>query len=55
MKKCEAHHWHIEKPDGETSKGICQNCGAEREFKNTIEKALEKPIKKTNRQTVREE
>ncbi len=31
------HHWVIEFPDGPTSMGICQRCGAKREFMNHIE------------------
>lgn len=29
-----AHHWIIESPRGELSKGRCQNCGNERYFRN---------------------
>ena len=29
-----AHHWRIERPAGETSKGVCQLCGASRDFLN---------------------
>ena len=29
-----AHHWLIESPDGETSRGTCRLCGASREFLN---------------------
>jgi len=29
-----AHHWQIETPAGETSKGICKRCGASRAFAN---------------------
>jgi len=33
--KCgEAHHWKIDPPNGRYSKGVCQKCGAEREFDN---------------------
>jgi hypothetical protein len=28
------HHWRIASPDGETSTGVCQLCGASREFQN---------------------
>ena len=28
------HHWRIASPCGETSTGVCQNCGASREFQN---------------------
>ena len=30
------HHWIIETPDGDTSPGICQDCGATAEFKNSM-------------------
>ena len=39
--ECECHHrWVIESPYGSTSKGVCQQCGAEREFANCIEYCL---------------
>lgn len=28
------HHWRIERPDGETSRGRCKLCGASRDFRN---------------------
>jgi hypothetical protein len=28
------HHWRIASPSGETSTGVCKNCGASREFQN---------------------
>lgn len=28
------HHWRIASPCGETSTGVCQVCGASREFQN---------------------
>ena len=28
------HHWRIASPCGETSTGVCQICGASREFQN---------------------
>lgn len=31
------HHWVIEPSAGPTSNGVCQRCGAEKEFQNTIE------------------
>lgn len=31
------HHWRIESPDGPTSMGTCQRCGATREFVNYID------------------
>ena len=31
------HHWVIEPANGVTSPGVCQLCGAEKEFANTIE------------------
>ena len=30
------HHYVIETPAGETSPGICRNCGAEKQFKNWL-------------------
>jgi hypothetical protein len=29
-----AHHWRIETPAGETSRGTCKICGATRDFAN---------------------
>ena len=31
------HHWIIEPSAGPTSNGVCQRCGAEKEFQNTVE------------------
>ena len=31
------HQWIIATPDGPSSKGICRQCGGEREFMNYIE------------------
>ena len=31
------HHWVIDRPAGPTSKGVCRECGEEREFQNFIE------------------
>ncbi len=28
------HHWLIENPAGETSRGVCKYCGASRDFRN---------------------
>lgn len=28
------HHWIIETPDGETSRGVCKLCGAVKDFEN---------------------
>ncbi len=28
------HHWRIASPAGESSTGVCQICGASREFQN---------------------
>jgi hypothetical protein len=28
------HHWRIGTPSGETSTGVCQLCGASRQFQN---------------------
>ena len=29
------HHWKLGSPNGRTSMGVCQRCGAEREFSAT--------------------
>ncbi len=34
------HHWIIETPDGETSKGRCRRCNTVRDFPNAAEDAL---------------
>ncbi len=31
------HHWIIQRAEGPLSTGVCQVCGAEREFKNYVE------------------
>ena len=31
-----AHHWVIEAANGPKSNGVCQRCGAERVFDNTV-------------------
>lgn len=31
------HHWIIQAATGPFSPGICQNCGAQREFRNYVE------------------
>lgn len=31
-----AHHWVIDSPSGPTSRGVCKQCGAEGEFKNSL-------------------
>ncbi|MFH1462532.1 MAG: hypothetical protein ABIG08_02500 [bacterium] len=31
------HYWIIEFPNGPTSLGTCQNCGEERQFRNSME------------------
>ncbi len=31
-----AHVWKIETPQGAMSLGVCQKCGEEREFKNSV-------------------
>ena len=33
--KC-VHHWEIEIPNGPVSEGVCKNCGATREFLNSM-------------------
>lgn len=36
------HHWRIEEPYGQTSKGYCLDCAAERVFQNThVDKHLD--------------
>lgn len=35
-----AHRWVIETPNGETSRGVCRTCGAEKEFPNSAEDGL---------------
>jgi hypothetical protein len=32
-----AHHWRIDEPNGQYSRGVCRVCGAERVFKNWLE------------------
>jgi hypothetical protein len=35
-RRVECHHyWIIESPDGPTSRGVCEYCGAEKEFDNS--------------------
>ena len=31
------HHWLIESPHGPLSEGVCQRCGAKREFNNSVD------------------
>ena len=33
------HHWLIEAAGGPTSKGVCRVCGAERQFRNSLDNA----------------
>lgn len=33
MAEC-CHHWMIDSPSGETSRGRCKKCGSERDFQN---------------------
>jgi hypothetical protein len=33
------HHWRIASPSGETSTGVCQICGASREFQNYAQRS----------------
>jgi hypothetical protein len=33
-----AHHWRIETPSGEVSKGVCKHCGATKSFANYSER-----------------
>ena len=34
------HHWNIQPAEGPLSAGVCQACGAQREFKNYVEDPL---------------
>jgi len=34
------HHWVLETAAGPTSKGVCQRCGMQKEFQNTVETHL---------------
>lgn len=36
-----AHHWRIDTPNGATSAGVCIECGAQREFSNSIKEDYE--------------
>ena len=42
-----AHHWLIESPDGETSRGTCRLCGASREFFNYNQRQTLSPARRT--------
>ena len=35
------HHWVIQPANGPVSRGECQNCGEEREFRNSVEEYQE--------------
>ena len=35
-----AHHWVIASPNGAMSRGVCKNCGIEKEFPNSAEDGL---------------
>jgi hypothetical protein len=43
---CCAHHWLIESPAGETSRGVCQFCGASRQFSNYNQRQTISPARK---------
>lgn len=30
------HHWRIEEPNGQLSRGVCKVCGTTKEFKNWL-------------------
>jgi hypothetical protein len=30
------HHWKIEEPNGQQSRGVCKHCGMEKVFKNWL-------------------
>jgi len=34
------HHWIIESVNGPTSRGLCKNCGAEKEFLNSSAESI---------------
>jgi len=40
------HHWRIASPSGETSKGVCQICGASRDFLNYAYRAAPNRLRK---------
>ena len=40
------HHWRIASPSGETSTGVCQICGASREFQNYAYRAAPNRLRK---------
>ena len=40
------HHWRIASPCGETSTGVCQICGASREFQNYAYRAAPNRLRK---------
>ncbi len=31
------HHWKIEEPNGQVSRGVCKHCGATKEFRNWLQ------------------
>ncbi len=41
-----AHHWLIESPDGETSRGVCRICGASRQFANYNQRQTISPARR---------
>ena len=43
---CCKHHWRIASPSGETSTGVCQICGASREFQNYAYRAAPNRLRK---------
>jgi hypothetical protein len=34
------HHWVIQSPNGVTSRGVCKNCGRQRDFPNAAADAM---------------
>ncbi len=42
-----AHHWLIESPDGETSRGVCRICGSSRRFANYNQRQITSPGRRT--------
>jgi hypothetical protein len=38
------HHWLLDSPEGELIVGKCRNCGAERDWPNTVKAAEGRPF-----------
>lgn len=51
------HHWIIESPNGEHSRGTCKKCGSAKEFKNSLDDSEDrswKEVSKRNKQAERQ-